>query len=186
MISTQSSTRLGQIPNESIDYVFIDPPFGRNIPYSELNQIWEAWLRVFTQRGSEAIIDQTLNKDVFAYGGMIRQVFGELYRVLKPGRWVTVVFHNSHNAVWYAIQEALMSSGLVVADVRTLDRQMETYKQSRQGIVKQDLVISAYRPKTDLERTVQIRAGSDETAWEFVATIWSNYRSLFVETGSSR
>ena len=168
MISTQSSTRLGQIPNESIDYVFIDPPFGRNIPYSELNQIWEAWLRVFTQRGSEAIIDQTLNKDVFAYGGMIRQVFGELYRVLKPGRWVTVVFHNSHNAVWYAIQEALMSSGLVVADVRTLDRQMETYKQSRQGIVKQDLVISAYRPKTDLERTVQIRAGSDETAWEFV------------------
>src|SRR5439155_13611045 len=47
-ITTQSSTSLQQIPDISIDYVFVDPPFGRNIPYSELNQIWESWLRVFT------------------------------------------------------------------------------------------------------------------------------------------
>ena len=40
-VSTQSATDLRNIPNESIDYIFVDPPFGRNLQYSELNQIWE-------------------------------------------------------------------------------------------------------------------------------------------------
>jgi hypothetical protein len=168
-ITTQSSTRLASIPDSSIDYVFVDPPFGRNIPYSELNQIWESWLQVFSDRMPEAIIDKTLDKDVFAYGDLIRSAFGEIQRVLKPGRWVTVVFHNSHNSVWFAIQDALMAGGLVVADVRTLDRQKETYKQNRQGIVKQDLVISAYKPSADLERLFGLRAGTEAGVWEFIS-----------------
>ena len=32
----------------TVDYIFIDPPFGANINYSELNVIWEAWLGVKT------------------------------------------------------------------------------------------------------------------------------------------
>jgi hypothetical protein len=167
-ITTQSSTDLSNIPDHSVDYVFVDPPFGRNIPYSELNQLWEAWLKVFSVREPEAIIDSTLKKDVYVYGTLVKQVFCEIFRVLKPGRWVTVVFHNSHNAVWFAIQEAILASGLVVADVRTLDRQMETYKQNRQGIVKQDLVISAYKPRTEVERALQLHPGTEEPAWEFV------------------
>ena len=47
--------------------------------------------------------------------------FVEYNRVLKPGRWMTVVFHNSRNSVWNAIQEAMLAAGFVVADVRTLD-----------------------------------------------------------------
>jgi hypothetical protein len=167
-ITTQSSTSLANIPDSSIDYVFTDPPFGRNIPYSELNQVWEAWLRVFSDRAPEAIIDSTLKKDVLVYGSLMRRAFAEVYRVLKPGRCVTVVFHNSHNAVWFAIQEALLAGGLVVADVRTLDRQRETYKQSRQGIVKQDLVISAYKPSEQLERELRLHPGKEEPVWAFV------------------
>src|SRR5262249_26844684 len=110
-VTTQSSTDLRNIPDQSVDYVFTDPPFGRNIPYSELNQVWEAWIKLFSQREPEAIIDSTLKKDVFVYGAMMKRVFGEIFRVLKPGRWVTVVFHNSHNAVWFAIQEAILASG---------------------------------------------------------------------------
>ena len=42
--------------------------------------------------------------DVLGYGHLMREAFIEVHRVLKPGRWVTVVFHNSHNAVWFTIQ----------------------------------------------------------------------------------
>ena len=41
----------------------------------------------------------------------MQQCFEEYFRVLKPGRWMTVVFHNSWNAVWNAIQEAMQAAG---------------------------------------------------------------------------
>ena len=58
----------------------------------------------------------------------------------------------------------------MVADVRTLDKQYDTYKQSRQGLVKHDLLISAYKPTCTLETKFRIEAGTEHGAWEFVAT----------------
>jgi len=166
-ISTQSGTDLSNISDASVDYVFVDPPFGRNLQYSELNQIWEAWLRVKTNREPEAVIDSTRERDVGEYAGLMRDAFREAYRVLKPGRWLTVEFHNSSNAVWHGIQEALMSAGFVVADVRALNKMQETYKQSRQGLMKQDLVISAYRPTRATDSAGATASGGEETVWKF-------------------
>ena len=51
--------------------------------------------------------------------GSAVHAFAENYRILKPGRWMTVVFHNSQSTVWIAIEEALQKAGFVVAAVRT-------------------------------------------------------------------
>jgi len=99
----------------------------------------------------------------------MRESFREYYRVLKPGRWMTVVFHNSHNSVWNAIQEAMTWAGFVVADVRILDKLQSSYRQVT-GItaVKKDLVISAYRPSNELEERFKISVGGEDSAWEFI------------------
>ncbi|MEW6458646.1 MAG: DNA methylase, partial [Bacillota bacterium] len=90
---------------------------------------------------------------------------------LKPARWITVEFHNSKNSVWTAIQEALMRAGFVIADVRTLDKQMQTFKQvTAAGAVKQDLVISAYKPNDGLEGRFKLTAGTEDGVWDFVRT----------------
>src|SRR5690606_24372891 len=120
-ISTASAGQLIGVPDESVDYVFIDPPFGDNIMYSELSFLYEAWLRVFTNAKQEAIVSSSQRKALSEYHGLMVSAFRELYRVLKAGRWITVAFHNSKNVVWNAIQEALGQAGFVVADVRTLD-----------------------------------------------------------------
>jgi hypothetical protein len=60
-ISTNSSDTI-RLSNASIDYVFVDPPFGENLMYSELNFLWEAWREVFTNIGPEAIINKTQRK----------------------------------------------------------------------------------------------------------------------------
>jgi hypothetical protein len=169
MIATQDAGSMS-LPSNSIDYIFVDPPFGRNLQYSELNQLWEAWLKVKTDRGPEAVVDETRRRDVFEYGKLMRSAFAMMYRVLKPGRWITLEFHNSFNAVWTAIQEGLFAVGFIVADVRVLDKQQDTYKQSRQGLVKQDLVISAYKPNGGLEDRFKLEAGTDEGVWDFVRT----------------
>ncbi len=170
LVTTQSSTDLHGIPDACVDYIFIDPPFGRNLQYSELNQVWEAWLRVHTNRRSEAIMDLTRGREVIDYSHVMRDVFVELCRILKPGRWMSVAFHNSSNAVWMGIQEGLTSAGFVVADVRTLDKERQSYKQIRQGTVKQDLVISAYRPNGGLEDRFRLEAGTEDGVWDFVRT----------------
>ena len=168
MISNQSSTDLSNIPANSVDYIFVDPPFGDNLHYSELNFIQESWLKCFTNNKSEAIVNVAQKKGIPEYQELMEQCFVEFYKVLKPNRWITVEFHNSKNAVWNSIQEALQKAGFVVAFVRTLDKQKGTTKQlSYTMAVKQDLVISAYKPKSTFMSTFRESSGTEETAWAF-------------------
>lgn len=167
-ISTGSTTQL-LIPDNSCDYIFTDPPFGDNLNYSELSFLWEAWLGVLTNSKYEAIVNTAVGKALPEYQHLMTQCFSEYYRVLKPNRWMTVEFHNSKNAVWNAIQEALQKSGFIVADVRTLDKQGSSFKQvTTVNAVKQDLVISAYKPKESFKKAFFQNAGTETTAWNFV------------------
>ncbi len=169
IVTTGSLARIG-LPKDSVDYVFIDPPFGDNLPYSELNFLWEAWLKVFTNSGQDAVVSGAQKKDLAVYTDMMAACLAEVYRVLKPGRWVTVEFHNSRNAVWTAIQEALGRAGFIIADVSVLDKGMKTKKQMHAKAVDKDLVISAYKPNGGLETRFHLEAGTEDGVWDFVRT----------------
>ncbi|NLU11378.1 MAG: DNA methylase, partial [Tepidanaerobacter acetatoxydans] len=169
IINCSSSTDLKNIPSNSIDYIFTDPPFGANLMYSELNFLWEAWLKVFTNNESEAIINKIQGKGLVEYQRIMERCFKEMHRILKPGRWMTVEFHNSKNSVWNTIQEAIMRAGFVVANVRSLDKQQGSFKQVTTTMaVKQDLIISAYKPKNRFVQDFVRQAGTEEGVWNFV------------------
>jgi hypothetical protein len=156
------------LPDQSVDYIFTDPPFGENLQYSELNWLIEEFHRLKPNIDTEAVINAAQQKGLYEYQGLMEKCFEQNYRMLKPGRWMTVEFHNSKNSVWNAIQEAMQRAGFVVADVRVLDKQHKTYKQQVQGVVKADLIISAYRPSHDLETRFKLDAGTENGAWDFV------------------
>jgi hypothetical protein len=168
-ISTQSaSSQVGSVP-EVCQYIFVDPPFGGNLMYSELNFLWEAWLGTFTDNASEAIENDVQDKGLPEYQRLMEACFVQFYRALKPGRWMTVEFHNSQNRVWNAIQEALLRAGFVVADVRTLDKKQGSFKQiTTTSAVKQDLIISAYKPRSGFERRFLEAGGTPQGAWSFL------------------
>lgn len=165
-----SLTDLKNIPDNCIDYIFTDPPFGDNLNYSELNFIWESWLRVITNIQDEAIVSPKQNKYLFEYQSLMIKCLSECYRILKPNRWITIEFHNSRNAVWNAIQESIQRAGFIIADVHTLNKQQGSYNQVRgaEQAIKQDLVISAYKPKNSVINDFKLKAGTDKTAWTFV------------------
>ncbi len=170
MIGTGSASTLSS-EKAKIDYVFTDPPFGGNLMYSELNFLWEAWLKIFTNTTPEAITNNTQGKALPEYQSLMLQCFQQYYHMLKPGRWITVEFHNSQNRVWIGIQEALQLAGFVIADVRTLDKQKGTTKQlSLANATKQDLILSAYKPNSGLEDRFKLMAGTKEGAWDFIRT----------------
>jgi DNA modification methylase len=169
-VGTSSSSVLS-LPDNSIDYVFVDPPFGFNIYYADLNAAVENWHGVVTSLKEEAVIDDYAGKDLIAYERAMRGIFSEYFRVLKPGRWMTVVFSNSQSSVWNAIQIAFQQSGFVVAEVSTLDKKQGSFKQvTSRNTVKQDLVISAYKPNGGLEQRFAERGATPESAWDFVRT----------------
>ncbi len=170
-VTTQSASSLDCIPSNSIDYIFTDPPFGGNLNYSDLNFIWESWLRVWTNNSPEAIVSRVQDKGLPEYSELMTTCLKSYYRVLKYGRWLTMVFHNSKNVVWAAIQEALLNSGFIIADIRTLDKKQKSFKQIQgSGAVKQDLIISAYKPNGGLEDRFKLSAGTEEGVWDFVRT----------------
>lgn len=169
--SASSSTSLRIIPNECLDYIFIDPPFGSNIMYSDLNLLWEGWLRVFTNNRHEAIENSVQKKGLDDYRQLMNRCFVEAFRILKPGRWMTVEFSNTQASVWNAIQTALQEAGFVVANVSALDKQKASFKATTTTTaVKQDLVISAYKPNGGLEARFVKSGGNEESVWDFVRT----------------
>lgn len=168
MISVGSSTSL-YLQNSSIDYIFTDPPFGENIFYADLNLMAESWHGVMTDTSREAIIDKFKKKALPEYQHLMQNCFAEYYRVLKPGRWITIVFSNSKAAVWNAIQVALQQVGFVVAEVTALDKVQGSYRQVTSATaMKQDLVISAYKPDSILEDRFNQVGATPESAWSFV------------------
>ena len=167
-ISTGSASS-NLLPPNSLDYIFVDPPFGGNIMYSELNFIWESFLHVFTNINEEAIQNKTQRKSLVEYQRIMTDCFRQFYKALKPGRWMTVEFHNSKNSVWNAIQEALEEVGFVVATVNTLNKQLQTHTQrTAAGSVDKDLAISAYKPNTELEERFKLEAGTEDGVWDFI------------------
>ncbi len=182
VLSSLNSGVTTTIPTNAVDYIFTDPPFGENLQYSELNWLIEEFLRVRPSVDSEAVINQAQKKGVAEYQELMARCFAENYRVLKPGRWMTVEFHNSKNSVWNSIQEAIQRAGFVVADVRVLDKRHQTYKQAVQGVVKQDLVISAYKPRHSFTERFEREAGTEQGAFDFVTQHLAQL-PIFIETG---
>lgn len=169
-LSTGAAAALS-LRDNTVDYIFTDPPFGENIYYADLNFLVESWHRVTTDAEPEAIIDRFKKKALTEYQHLMQRCFNEYFRVLKPGRWMTVVFSNSKASVWNAIQVALQQAGFVVAEVTALDKVQGSYRQvTSTTAVKQDLVISAYKPNGGLEQRFKERGATTDSAWDFVQT----------------
>ncbi len=171
LTSTQSTSNLYQLESNSIDYIFTDPPFGHNLVYSDLNFLLESWVGVRTNPEEEAIVSKAQGKPLSGYERIMERCFKEMRRVLKPGRWITVEFHNSRNSVWMAIQQALGQAGFVVANVSALEKTHGTFNQvTAAGAVKKDLAITAYKPNSGLEERFKLTAGNEDGVWDFVRT----------------
>lgn len=128
-VVNRSSSLHTNIRSGSVDYIFTDPPFGGNIPYSEANFISEAWLGRVTETADEAIISPAQKKGLAEYGDMLTRAFGEMYRILKPTGKVSVVFHSTQAAVWEAMVNAFRSSGFALETSNVLDKQQGSFKQ---------------------------------------------------------
>jgi 16S rRNA G966 N2-methylase RsmD len=111
----QSALDLSNIPANSVDYVFTDPPYGGSVQYFELSTLWCAWLnqdgKFSLDYKGEITINDNQRKDFDFYHKMLRTAFQEIYRVLKTGKHLTVTFHNTEIKIYNSILKAAVLSG---------------------------------------------------------------------------
>ena len=109
-----SATNLDFLPNESVDYIYTDPPYGKKIPYLDLSVMWNAWLDLEVtdyDYEQEAIEGGEQNKGKEEYNQLIAQSIKEMYRVLKYDRWLSFVFAHKDPEFWHLIIETAESCG---------------------------------------------------------------------------
>ena len=154
VVHNASSASMTEDDN-SIDFVFTDPPFGDYIPYAEVNQINELWLQTQTKRADEVIISASQNKGISEYQSMLSVVFGEIQRVLKKEGHAAVVFHAAKAKVWDAFSKAITDAGMQVLFSSVLDKRQASFKQIvSEGSVQGDPLFLLQKKNADAPKTM--------------------------------
>lgn len=162
------SNHMTFIDDESIDYIFTDPPYGESIAYLALSQFWNGWLDHTVDYDNEIIVDSYRKKDYKDYSKRMLATFKEMYRVLKNKHYLSFTFHNRDLNVWKGVMDAVKHSGFILKNI-TLQEQ--AVSSGTQGINKMntltgDFVYTLYKDthiKPNLSSVVE-----PEKALEFV------------------
>lgn len=166
-ITTQSAVNLGNILSNSIDYVFTDPSYADKVQYGELNFIWEAWLGLDTHwHNEEIIVNEVRGITEADWADRIRQAMAECYRVLKPGRWLSLCYHDTSEGTWTLIQDIMAEAGFIVDKSDSalfIDTEQKSYNQlTADKVTKRDLVINFRKPKPGEAGTAIFITGNED------------------------
>lgn len=127
----RSSTRMPELADNTIDFIFTDPPFGDMIPYLNLSTLWNAWLQRELPAAAqilrpdpsalpqlhpdqEIILDH--RRDQAGYARKLAAVFAECHRVLKTGRFLAVAFNNKSMQIWRILLDAIHQAGFTLRE----------------------------------------------------------------------
>jgi hypothetical protein len=96
------------------DYIFTDPPYGGHISYLDLSILWNCWLgKMPTNRARERelIVGGGLGIQEAFYTDRLGKSIAACIKMLKPGRWLSVVFQHWNTAYFDAILTSAAESG---------------------------------------------------------------------------
>jgi len=115
MLLTQSSTNLS-IPDESVDLIVTDPPYGGNVNYGELADYWIVWHNKdqIIDKTQEIIVNKNQRKGLTEYEEGLTQVFKQCYRVLKSEGNMVVTFNSRKLHVVASFVIAATRAGFVL------------------------------------------------------------------------
>lgn len=123
-IQCESATDLNVLPDQSIDLVITDPPFGDIMQYSELSGFFYAWIRLFLvdeyslfkplhpPMALEAVENNARHRTEAGefYKKILTACWKEAYRILKPTGILAFTFHHDKDEPWVAVLESLFDA----------------------------------------------------------------------------
>lgn len=166
--------------DDTIGVVVIDPPYGDNIRYGELSDVFYVWLREYlkdiypdqfsspsTNKQEEAIEDRSrvsrlegVSKDEAArkrYEDKMSEIFSEIYRVMEPGGVLTIYFTEKETSAWDSLTTSLIESEFTVTATHTITSEMPQRVSMREvASADSTLLLTCRKPQeTDQKQTRQ-------------------------------
>jgi putative DNA methylase len=117
-----SSITESDIPNDSVDAIITDPPYGSNVQYLELSHFWYVWNSDLYQNkpdfSQEAVSNRKKkfegSKSMYDYENNLFTVFSKSYKVLKPNRHMVLTFNNKDISAWLSLLFSIFKSGFTL------------------------------------------------------------------------
>ena len=134
-----------KLPDESIDYVFADPPYGEAVPYFEQSIIWNSWLKIIPDYKNEIVISDSKARDKgnLNFENDINTAFSEIRRVLKNNKYFSLTYHSLSGHEWSAITNACVKNGFELHKFEWLVQKSFTPRQiNRIQSVKGDVLVT--------------------------------------------
>lgn len=134
-----------KLENNSIDYIFTDPPYGDSVPYFEQSALWNSWLKLSPDYESEIVISdsRSRNKTLCQFEADIHQAISEIHRVLKTDKYFSITFHSLSGLEWKAISNACVRNNFQVVTYEWLVQKTYTPRQlNRLKTIKGDVLVT--------------------------------------------
>jgi DNA modification methylase len=159
------ATNLSKIEDESIDYIYTDPPYGSKISYLDLSAMWNGWLDLPVTSDDfqkEAIEGGSLEKSKKSYSDLIAKSIEEMYRVLKFDRWMSFVFAHKDPHYWHIIVETAEKCGFEYAGaVKQANGQTSFKKRQNPFTVISGQLIINFKKVQSPKNILKANLGSD-------------------------
>lgn len=136
------------LEDDSVDYVFIDPPHTDRVLYMEQSLMWNAWLRLDQDLDwdSEIVVSTAKgreNKDLKCYHSLLSLAFSEIQRVLRPGRYFSMAFNCLDDDAWIDTLNLFVKYGFEIEDIVPLEYSATSVIQdNRKNALKTDFVLT--------------------------------------------
>lgn len=150
-----------KLPDNSVDYVFTDPPYGDSVPYFEQSIIWNSWLKLAPDYHKEIVISDSnqRKKNIEAFENDINSAFSEIRRILKDNKHFSLTFHSLSGLEWKAVSNACVFNNFNVVDYEWLEQKTYPPRQlNRVKSIKGDVLVT-FRKNPD---PVHLRLCDDE------------------------
>ena len=114
LILKKNSALLDQIlPENSVDFILTDPPYGDVVPYFTMESVYTCWLEKIDPN-YEIDFDNELtirNNNYDEYEQKFLRCFKSAKKVLKPDKKAVITFHSKDLKIWSLVQKSLNYAG---------------------------------------------------------------------------
>lgn len=173
-ILNESSLSMNGLNDSSIDYIFTDPPYGETIQYSELSFIWNTFLDKEYQVLEELIVNSVQGKSADSYLKLASSSLEECFRVLKPGKHMTIAFQSKDIRLWVGLSVILAEVGFELVAIEIAAPKGNPFTANW----------SSKSPKNDFYITVQKPNLKPKKTSPMTNVSWTDYKSSQVHVDS--
>lgn len=101
--------------SETYDLIFLDPPYGDNVPYTEFSTMWNSFLKLQPDFDKDFSVSDRMSRDKSwaKYTDKLNRLLSLSQHKLKPDGHVLITFNNNDIKAWEALLGALQSNHYV-------------------------------------------------------------------------